>query len=719
MQWRESTGTVILVILVLGLIEPITVFGEGHRFQIKVSNVSMNRTGSNVTVSPSSAISISFDYQIWNSDTCPACIAQIVIGIDNTAMICAYNGIPGVYPGKSGTAKFSITAPTSPGTYSLIYAGTLQYNCEDAKNCYNTNTAVSQKKQVIGTITVTETPSEDESQPSSVEIWIDKGCGGYYEHGDPITIYYEVTSPASTATVTLVNRTPDGRIDYKMKNQVVSTNTIHTGKGTIECPGGVESVEIMATVVVGGQIIELKDECYWYVGGCSDPCENVQCGTVCRGHELYQQKCQDGECVDDYRIERDSEECGACPSGYDPEKSNCGPKCPDSDNDGVPDCKDRCPETPADLLRLLGPVLANYTDSEGCVGCYDEIRRCALSLLTLALPPTFGIEEILIDFCEITYRIAQGDWEGVEKYAIKLTYDVQITVAKLLGAVIANVWGATATKIYEAIEDVHALYGCVPAVLDSLQILSSYEMALQDLAGGGSDILSFFVGSPVHVEIEDDYGNILNESNKNGIPNSYLLSIGNEKVVIIAMPKSNYKINVKGTQEGTYDLRIDRVHGGRIASDKYEDMHTSKREVDTYNVHTSSDGQIDVSREKATSPTNKYLLSIFAIISVMIILALIYRRRGRKKTISYAPEREYLSAEITRGFPRSKRRKRLLESSEKPRLQKKKDIQESQISEEDPSTIDTRELSRHERRKVFFESLAEELSEMKKKREDN
>ncbi|MGD2251028.1 MAG: hypothetical protein PVF58_21745 [Candidatus Methanofastidiosia archaeon] len=573
-------------------------------------------------------------------------------------------------------------------------------------------------------------PPEEDSRPSSVEIWVDRNCGGYYNHGDLIAVYFRVTSSASTAIVTLIDYTTGGRKEYLIANESCYTNKIYELGGTVKCPSGKETLQIIAKIVVNGQIVELRDECFFYIGDCPDscenihcdticrghelwqqecqdgecvdsylieensqecgydPCESVSCDTICRGHELWQQECQDGECVDSYLIEENSQECGACPSRYDPESPNCRSNCPDSDIDGVPDCRDTCPETPADLLKLLGPVLPNYTDSKGCVGCYDEIRRCAFSLLSLALPPTFGIETILIDFCEVIYRIAQGDLEGAEKYAIKLTYDVQIAVAKLLGAVITNVWGVTAAKIYETIEAVQALYDCMPLVLESSQILSSYEMSLQDLAKGDLDILSFFIGSPITIEIEDDYGNILNESSKNGIPNSYLLKFCNEKIVIIVEPKGNYEITVKGTQEGTYDLRIDRVHEGEIISDKHEDIYVSKGKIDTYSVHTSSDGEIKVSREKTISPLNKYALRILVTVSVVIIIALIYLRRRRKGTISQSN-------------------------------QKRKDIQKDRISEEDPSSRDTIGLPRHERRKMFFENLAEELSETKKKKENS
>ncbi len=128
---------------------------EERHFQITASNVSMNGEGNAITVSPNSTIAIVFDFQLWNRDGCPSCRGQVVVGIDDTAFICIYNGIPGVYPGHRGTATFSMTVPSAPGTYDLIYCGTTQYTCDKAKEMYSTNKGIAQEKQVIGTITVT------------------------------------------------------------------------------------------------------------------------------------------------------------------------------------------------------------------------------------------------------------------------------------------------------------------------------------------------------------------------------------------------------------------------------------------------------------------------------------------------------------------------------------------------------------------------------------
>jgi hypothetical protein len=81
-------------------------------------------------------ISSSVNFQIWNQTGCPGCIDQIVIGIGSDAQTCAYQGIPGLYPGKLGQSQFVLTAPTDPGTYDIRFRMTQEYNCSDGQALY-------------------------------------------------------------------------------------------------------------------------------------------------------------------------------------------------------------------------------------------------------------------------------------------------------------------------------------------------------------------------------------------------------------------------------------------------------------------------------------------------------------------------------------------------------------------------------------------------------
>jgi hypothetical protein len=116
-------------------------------FGWSVSNVSLNGGGNSITVSPGGQFRVQLDYQVWNAVSCPSCIAQIVIDLSNGARYCAYDSIPGVYPGALGTNTITLNAPDVPGAYTLQAGFDLQFSCADAMNRFTGGT-------VIGTVTV-------------------------------------------------------------------------------------------------------------------------------------------------------------------------------------------------------------------------------------------------------------------------------------------------------------------------------------------------------------------------------------------------------------------------------------------------------------------------------------------------------------------------------------------------------------------------------------
>ncbi len=104
----------------------------GANFGLMIQGVSLNGGGSTVTVPGGSPVTISVNYQIWNAYGCPTCITQIVVGLDTAPQFCAYDGIPGTYPGLTSGGSGTITAPTVSGTYQVTYKHDLQFFCGDA-----------------------------------------------------------------------------------------------------------------------------------------------------------------------------------------------------------------------------------------------------------------------------------------------------------------------------------------------------------------------------------------------------------------------------------------------------------------------------------------------------------------------------------------------------------------------------------------------------------
>lgn len=301
-----------------------------------------------------------------------------------------------------------------------------------------------------------------------------------------------------------------------------------------------------------------------------DPCRNVNCpDTKCYGCELWKVKCANGECVKDYLVEKDSEECGC---GADPCKE-------DSDHDGVNNCKDRCPNTPEWMSRSL------QIDSEGCLYCLDKETKCAASVTFLIGVPTMGIEDVLLDFCEIIAKLADGDFEGTIKEVLALVRDILFMAARILAGLVTLPAGASGEMVVGALQ---TMLTCLPT-LSSSEVEATFEESVQMMANENIDVLSFYVGSPVTVEVTDDRGNTLNESTRE-IPNSYVFTIGNQKVGLIVNPAGEYEIEVRGTESGTYDLRIKAAQGGKITDDKkYSNVQTSRGEVNTYNVEVKGE----------------------------------------------------------------------------------------------------------------------------------
>ena len=143
--------------------------GTNSEFTVKITNFNFSNGTTAISVASGATVSGTISYQLWNRTTCPACIAQIVIGIENDAQICAYNGIPGVYPGKSGTASVTLKAPTTSGVYNVKYLGTLQYNCTDAQAIYEQAPPSSANK--LGSITVAGSASINVTEPNASTKW--------------------------------------------------------------------------------------------------------------------------------------------------------------------------------------------------------------------------------------------------------------------------------------------------------------------------------------------------------------------------------------------------------------------------------------------------------------------------------------------------------------------------------------------------------------------
>jgi hypothetical protein len=105
-----------------------------------ILSFSLNGGGNAVTVPGSSSVTVDYTYQVWgDSSMCPGCNYQLVWGLENNWQYCSAwtSPSPGDFPGLSGTgSQFNITAPVTPGTYT-IYSFSGQYaDCTAAIAAY-------------------------------------------------------------------------------------------------------------------------------------------------------------------------------------------------------------------------------------------------------------------------------------------------------------------------------------------------------------------------------------------------------------------------------------------------------------------------------------------------------------------------------------------------------------------------------------------------------
>ena len=120
-----------------------------------VSAVSLNGSGSAVTVSPGASVVVTYNFRVFNHSSCPSCITQLVTGLGAPGShggSCAYHGIPSISPGNTGFENTEIMAPSAPGTYNVVVEYHWEFSCANALTYYGSRDGVP--PQVIGQIIV-------------------------------------------------------------------------------------------------------------------------------------------------------------------------------------------------------------------------------------------------------------------------------------------------------------------------------------------------------------------------------------------------------------------------------------------------------------------------------------------------------------------------------------------------------------------------------------
>jgi len=144
--------------------------------ELDTETILLSISQSVVTASPSETVTLTTTYQVWSSGG-PGIIKQAFFIVSWTPSwppptgyyIPLYNGQPGYYPGVTETKNFSITAPSTAGTYYLWFGSGAHYSMQDAVNQYvNPLTLPAHAKIILGS-----PPSADLSVSSPDIIFSD------------------------------------------------------------------------------------------------------------------------------------------------------------------------------------------------------------------------------------------------------------------------------------------------------------------------------------------------------------------------------------------------------------------------------------------------------------------------------------------------------------------------------------------------------------------
>jgi hypothetical protein len=141
----------------------------------EVQGISINGSGTVASSPPDKSVQVNLGYEVGNSEDCPGCPIQIVVGVDNDPLECSAAGAPAACPDTAtGDLTTHITAPSTAGIYSIYAWPSTAADCESAKGEFIANP----ERTKLGTLYVTDgcSPKSCLSMGKKCGAWED-GCG--------------------------------------------------------------------------------------------------------------------------------------------------------------------------------------------------------------------------------------------------------------------------------------------------------------------------------------------------------------------------------------------------------------------------------------------------------------------------------------------------------------------------------------------------------------
>ncbi len=108
--------------------------------RVDVSNARVTGDGPNAAGDAELAfigrpVSVVFDYAIRQGPECESCRAQIVIGVGDVGVLCAFDDSPGL-AGRTGRADVQVEVPSEPGRYDVAWKRTDEGDCAAALEAF-------------------------------------------------------------------------------------------------------------------------------------------------------------------------------------------------------------------------------------------------------------------------------------------------------------------------------------------------------------------------------------------------------------------------------------------------------------------------------------------------------------------------------------------------------------------------------------------------------
>ena len=125
--------------------------GECTEGIFETYDININGSGETASAGANMNIPITVGWNIGNSDDCPDCKRQLVLGIDDIAGPCIDLGTPDACPGySSGVNGGSMSAPASSGNYTVYALAAAEGSCVEAAATWEG----SFEKKALGTLHV-------------------------------------------------------------------------------------------------------------------------------------------------------------------------------------------------------------------------------------------------------------------------------------------------------------------------------------------------------------------------------------------------------------------------------------------------------------------------------------------------------------------------------------------------------------------------------------